>query len=319
MAEKTIEQRVTVWDGQRISKPGIYSRVPLDAYHGQDILDGPSVSSSNLRLLCSKSPKHFYDKWSGNPGRDDDEPSKSMILGRAAHHLALGQANFAKEFAMPPDEYPDKDTGELKKWTYGAAYCKRWRAKQQKLGLTVLSQDMSPAIIGMSRELARNPIVRNGGLGGLVEHSIFMRDEQTGLWIKVRPDAIPTTSVDAVDLKTIHSVLYDDIHNAIFECGYHQQAALTLDAFRLVLGMKSPTFTFVFVESKRPFCVVPYEPKMEMIDKGRQQNRWALDKIARCIEHKEWPGPANDGADVRYVEFKEWAQKRIDAQLEFEQ
>lgn len=313
----TIEDKVTVWDGKVITKPGIYSRVPLDVYHGQAICDGPSVSSSGLRTFCRKSAAHFFDEWSGNPDHEEAEPSKAMILDRAAHHLVLGEANFAKSFAMPPDEYPDRETGVLKKWTYQADYCKRWKARQQKAGLTILSQDMAEAIIGMSRALGRNPIVCGGGLAGLIEHSIFWRDDATGLWIKVRPDAIPTTSVDAVDLKTAHSVMHDDLQNVIFECGYHQQGALILEGFRRVLGMKSPTFTLVFVESKRPFCVAVYALKDEDLRRGDSQNRFALDKIARCIERKEWPGPA-DGSDARYIEMKEWAQKRIDSQLEFE-
>src|SRR6516165_9526480 len=68
------------WDGKAISKPGIYSGIPLEVYHSQKICDGPSVSSTGLRRtleINGGSPLHFWDEWSGNPdcAEPEDKPA----------------------------------------------------------------------------------------------------------------------------------------------------------------------------------------------------------------------------------------------------
>src|SRR5882672_1168301 len=199
------------WNSKPITKPGLYSGIPLERYHSADICDGPSVSSSGLRLCFSKSPAHFYAKWPGNPNFAEDEDKPHFILGRALHHLTLGEANFQKQFCVQPDEYPDAKSGELKKWTYGAGYCKEWRLKMHKAGLSILTPSDVASIRGMATTLSTHPLVKLGVLNGMIEYSMFWKDKETGLWLKSRPDAIPDTSTDFVDLKTTLSVLWPDM------------------------------------------------------------------------------------------------------------
>src|SRR5262249_9859680 len=103
------------WDGKKITKPGVYSRVPLDLYHKADICDGPSLSASRLKWLNPDvgSPAHFYTNWPGNPRYVEGDESKAMILGRAAHHLLLGEKFFANLFVLQPAEYVHHETGEV--------------------------------------------------------------------------------------------------------------------------------------------------------------------------------------------------------------
>lgn len=104
-----------VWDGQKVTKPGMYSKMPLADYHRGDICDGPSVSSSGLRTLWSKSPKHFWDKSPLNPNRvvdDDEDEKKALILGRATHHLMVEQARFSAEFIQRPRQRMRDERGK---------------------------------------------------------------------------------------------------------------------------------------------------------------------------------------------------------------
>lgn len=309
---KTIE-----WNGKRISKPGLYSQIPLGVYHSQAICDGLSVSSSGLRRCFSLSPAHFYATWSGNPNRAEDEERTHHIVGRAAHHLFLGEAYFSKLFAVQPAEYPDAKTGELKKWTYGANYCKAWRDEREAEGRAILTLSDVESIKGMAESLSKHPIITQGALNGMIERSIFHKDKDTGIWIKARPDAIPTSSVDFVDLKTTTSVLWRDLQDAIFRFGYHQQGALIRDAARKVLHIDRPTFTLVFVEKNKPHCVRIVTLKDNDLDRGEKQNRAALDTIARCIKSKHWPGPGGEREDAEHIELPEYAQKSIDDKLNF--
>lgn len=305
------------WSGKPITKPGLYSKIPLSQYHGQAICDGPSVSSSGLRRLFSESPAHFYAHWSGNPDYIDEADKKHFVLGRAVHHLMLGEPFFAKLFAAQPAEYPDAKTGELKPWTYNANYCKQWRIVQEKDGKAILTQSDIASIRGMAETLSKHPIVRAGALNGMIERSLFWRDKDSGIWIKSRPDSIPTTSTDFVDLKTCQSVLWRDMQNAVYENGYNQQAALVCESARKILGIEHPTFTLIFVEKTAPYCVRVVTLKDNDLARGERQNHAAIETIARCIKSGHWPGPGGEREDAEHLELPEYAQKSIDDRLEY--
>ena len=273
------------WNGRPITAPGFYSGVPIEVYHSQDICNGPSVSSSGLRHCLEEndgSPAHFYSTWSGNPKRIEQKDPAHFRLGRAAHHLLLGQPNFAKLFAISP--YENFRTNESKDWRDGEIL----------KGRTVLTQADIEIVRGMSARIGRN---RNivAMLSGKIELSGFWIDHQTGLWVKIRPDSVPTTapnSVDAADLKTATSVQRDACSRAITDFAYHQQAGLIIDGFDIIAGIHVATFSLVFIETDEPYCIVIKLLDDQDIELGRVQNRMALDTIARCIRENRWPGPS---------------------------
>lgn len=305
------------WDGKRITKPGIYAKVPISVYHGQDICDGPSVSSSGLRKIFAESPAHFFDEWSGNKNRKESDEEKShFVLGRAVHMLVLGEPFFAKLFAIQPAEYVDT-AGVVKKWTYNADRCKAWRADRWAEGRSILSGDDVDNIKGMSRSLGAHPLIRAGVLNGLIERSIIWRDKTTGLWIKARPDSIPGDSTDYVDLKSTRSVHWHDLTRTIADYSYHAQGALIRAGAREVLGLNNITFTLVFVEKTRPWCVRVVTLKDSDLDRGEKQNRVAMDTVAKCIEANNWPGPGGMRDDAEYIELPTWAQTTIDDRIKY--
>ena len=309
--------KTIAWNGKQIRAAGLYSLIGLDTYHSGDICNGPSVSSSGLRTLFSKSPAHFYAEWPGNPDAVEREDKAHFILGRAAHHLFLGEDYFSKLFAAPPREYPASTTGEMKPWTYLANFCKQWRTLQESEGKSVLTADDLDALRGMSETLSKHPIIKAGALNGMIERSVFWKDDVTKLWLKIRPDAIPTSSVDFVDLKTTTSVLWHDLQRTIADCGYHQQGALVRSGAREVLGISNPTFTLVFVEKRKPFCVRVVTLKDNDLDRGEKQNRLCIDAIDRCLKSGKWPGPGGLGRTRENIELPEWQQKQIDDRLQY--
>jgi hypothetical protein len=156
---------------------------------------------------------------------------------------------------------------------------------------------------------------------GLVERTIVYRDEPTGLWVKVRPDSIPTGSADFSGLKTTTSVAWIDMMRTISDLGYHQQGALVRSAVEKVLGIKRADFTFslAFIEKKRPYCVRAVQLKPDDLDLGEKENRIALDRFADCWAKKSWPGPGEDGTDIPYIDlttsYRERAKKRVELNL----
>lgn len=300
------------WDGSTITKPGLYADIPITLYHGQAICPGPSASSSNLRRMLEEndgSPAHAYSEWSGNPNRVEPEETAALRLGRAVHHLMLGAPGFAKEFIIRPDELPDGKTGELKAWHGSRTDCKKWLAAAEQSGRTVLKGEEVEQIKGMAETLGRHKLWRC--LTGKIEHSIIWQDKKTGIWLKCRPDAIPTDSGDFADLKSTISVQYHHLSRTITDYAYHQQAALIRTASREVLGIEMTSFSFVFIEKKPPYCVYIAMIKEDDLDRGERQNRKALDTMAECLKTNTWPGPG--GLDViTHIDLSDWYRTRVD-------
>lgn len=312
MKSKTIE-----WDGKPITAPGLYSKIPIEVYHSAEICDGPSVSSSGLRQIFNQSPAHFYAEWPGNPNRAEPKDKAHFTIGRAVHHLMLGEPYFAKLFAQQPDEYPDSKSGELKPWSNNSNFAKAWKTEQAAAGRTILTPNDVENIRGMAIRLGKHPLIRAGALNGMIERSIIWKDKATGIWVKSRPDSIPNDSGDFVDLKTTTSVLHRDLARTIAELGYHQQGALVRTAARTVLGIENPTFALVFVEKTSPWCPRVVTLKDNDLDLGERANRAALDAMAACLKAKDWPGPGGNREDAEYIELPEWAKKQTDERLTY--
>jgi hypothetical protein len=303
------------WDGKPISKPGIYAGIDIDLYHAAGICDSPSISSGGMRTIYNESPAHFFAEWRGNPKAVERKESRAFVIGRAAHHLHLGQDDFSSLFAIEPTEY-EADKGEIKPWNNNAKECRAWTSKRKEESKTILKPKEAEQIIGMAEELGRHPIVASGALNGAVERSMFWKDKKTGIWLKSRPDAIPGDSGDFVDYKTTDSVQWYDLMKSVASFGYHMQGSLICEAAREVLRVNNPSFTLVFQEKAPPYCVRVVTLKESDLARGAKQNRMALDTFAECLKTGVWPGPGGLREDAEFLELPEWAQKQIDERLE---
>lgn len=291
-----------------ITEPGIYSGVPMAIYHSQELCDGPSISSSGLRKIFNESPAHFYSTWDGNPDREDGGESAAFTLGRAAHHLLLGEDEFSTLFIGRPEEIGGKP------WQGNRTECKSWLAEQEATGRTVLKPDDIKVIRGMARSLAAHPLVKAGILNGKVEQSMVWKCKDTGLWKRARPDCIPNASGDFADLKTCVSVQTDDIQRSIFDHGYAQQGALICEGWHAITGNTASSFSLVFVEKSAPYCARVVTLRDEDLIRAERANYAAMETFSKCLTSNEWPGPGT--ADAEYLYMPEWAAKKIDYRLE---
>jgi hypothetical protein len=292
------------WDRKPITEPWIYSGVPMDIYHGANLCDGPSVSSSGLRKLSNQSPAHYWCESPYNPGRIEREETGALTLGRAAHHLLLGEDDFNTLYIVRPDKWDS--------WRTDAA--KAWKQDQEAAGRTVLLPGQLDVIRGMARSLAAHPLIDAGILNGAIEQTIVWKCKDTGVWLKARPDAIPNDAGDFADLKTTTSVQTADLARTIAEYGYQMQAAMISAGWHAITGNDVESFSFVFVEKAPPYCVRIVTLRDDDLARGERQNFVATKMFAECMKTGIWPGPG--AADAEYVSLPEWAQKRIDHQLE---
>lgn len=277
--------------GQPITEPGIYENIPMAVYHGRNLVDGPRISSSGLRTIFSESPLKYWKTSPLNPKRKEPKESEAFILGRAAHHIILGEADFRKHYSERPSEYDS--------WKTKAA--REHRAKELLDGRSCLDEKQIEAIRGIAGVLPdqdqpdeglRNcdVVVSNGLLKGLIEHSLVWRDKETGVWLCSRPDAIPQHDATFVDLKTTADADEEAIRRTLGELRYDMQAALARIGLRELAGIDLKWFCFVFVQKTSPYLVNPIEVTRSDMENAEADLRAAIRFFARCYERKSWPG-----------------------------
>lgn len=283
---------VRKWDGKPITENGWVSDIPIERYHSAGMCSGPSVSSTDLRTCWSHSPAKMFAFWAENPQREEREVTNAMLLGGCAHYLLLGEANFRQKYAAQPEEYPGPK-GEMKKWHMGADYCKEWVAFHEAKGFTIVTVKILNAIVKMAESLRILALVKDGLLRGHVETSGFFWDQESNLWLKVRPDVVPSDGPEFVDLKTAADVTTVALQNSIHTYGYNQQAALIAEVCE-GLGQPFDGFMCMFVETKAPYCARMAPLTDVDLGLGRQQNRDSLRRISASIKAGHWPGPGED-------------------------
>jgi hypothetical protein len=294
---------------------GIYSGVPMETYHSAKLCTGPSISSGGLRTIFNRSPAHYWTTSPYNQDRlEDQDESTALKFGRALHDLLFAHEQFKKLYVARPDTMPDEKTGEHKPFLLSRNVCKAWMQIQAKANRTVLTQLEYERLIGIGRALGQHDLVKRGALNGLIELSMVWQDAETGVWLKSRPDVIPTADLTFVDLKTTTDCRLPAIERAVANFGYTQQAALVAEACESLLGQPLKEFYLLFVEKEPPYSITTARIKDHEIVRGKRANRAALRRFASCYQAKQWPGPT-DG-QIFNIELPEWQQKTIDAQLE---
>src|SRR5262245_29611980 len=145
------------WDGKPITKPGIYYGMGIEDYHRHDICAGISISSSGLRKILIASPAHYWATSPINPERieEDENENRAFVIGRAMHHLALGEQTYALKFRTAPLRVPGAD-GVMRDWSLRTNSAKTWMAECRRAGLIGIQPGEYQQILGMAKALQRN-------------------------------------------------------------------------------------------------------------------------------------------------------------------
>ncbi|GLO70306.1 hypothetical protein MACH17_18230 [Phaeobacter inhibens] len=289
-------------DGEIVSEPGAF-RMSMAWYHSQEVCPGPSISSTGIRKAALESPHAFWKTWSGNPDRyPEKEPGDSLVLGRAAHSLILGDEVFEDHFIFVPEDAPRRPTStQIKaferdgKWSDaakdGAAF---WDAFDKKAdGRLLLSSEQMVKITYMAENLAANPLAVEVLKSDMIEVSLIWQDEATGLWLKSRPDCIPSNAHDFGDLKTFSPKSKDlrlSVQRSITDFGYAMQMALAVMGSEQVFGTTAENCALVFIQTTEPYDVIPVILDVDTLYWARCLIRDGLNKVAHGLATGDWPG-----------------------------
>ncbi len=310
VVEKIAPMAEIPWDGKTITKSGVYSGISLTDYHHKtDLFDGPSISKSTLKHILPAhggSPKAFWGRWAHNPHHIKPKPSKELDFGKAVHCLLLADEVFSEHFVLRPEKWKD--------WRTDAS--KAWRDEVEAAGKTIVTAEQIERIKLIAHDAAEYPLVKLGLLNGSVERTMAYKDEETGIWIRTRPDVKPLDGIFS-DLKTASKFDEDFLERQLFDNFYYGQAAMTRMACR-ALGIPFETFALLFVLNDDVPDTTHVEISPFDIDRGERAIRWALKTIRHGLDTGDWPGARPFNGGERHLKMKPWSAERLDQFLDLE-
>ena len=291
---------------QTVAGPGLY-KCSMDHYHSQDICPGPSVSSTGLRTAALKSPHAFWKTWDGNPDRypkKDDNPS--LTLGKAAHALILGDEVFDETFVYVPKDAPQRPTAaqiaafERKgEWSENAApRAEFWTEFDKRAkGRLLLKQEQVEHIQYMAESLNSSPMAVEVLTSDMIEISMIWQDPISGIWLKSRPDCLPTNGFDFSDLKTFSprgSDLILAAQRSVTDYGYALQMAMAIMGTEEVMAQSAERCALIFIQSSPPYEVIVIELDSESLYWAKVLLRDGLNKVAHGLKTGDWPFGAQE-------------------------
>ncbi len=306
-------------------RQGLVTGMPAHEYHS-----GPEASYSSLKRVW-ESPGKW--RWF----RDHPEPrSQAMIIGSAVDCLLFdGPKDFAVDYVAPPltpDDLPgwcklapngtrkadkavwdeikaeglvpikprDFDFDGLKLNTKSG---RGWREYNRRYGVTILTHKEVRQVEETVRAVLAYPLAGPLLDGATYQASLFWKDLETGFPCRSRPD-IMSRNLGWIDLKTSASAALHDFNRTITKLRYQWQAAMALDAAR-ILDLDIPEeWYWIVVEPTPPYRVEVSDPApLSLIEVGRDEYLCALRKFKLCYERDYWP--VSSGVPQPY-DLQEW-------------
>lgn len=257
---------------------GILYNVSAEDYHAER--EGPSLSSSIIKILCDESPLHA---WTAHPRLNPDyipEFTKEQDLGTIVHALLLQGETVAEllDFAdfRTKDARLARETARLSgkvpilgaKWPQVEAMVKAAHQQLEK------HADASDAFTGGSPE-------------------VTLRWEEDGVKCKARLDWLHEGFACIDDLKTTGiSANPDTFTRQMFANGLDIQSAWYLRGLKAITG-KDAEFRFVVIEASAPHALSVIGVGPDVLTIGQKKVMWALDRWRECLSEDRWPGYPN--------------------------
>lgn len=256
----------------------------IEALAGGEVLRVEGLSSDLYRAALGVSTTQIktfidcpYRYWAQYVEKSVTFENKPYFaFGRAGHTAVLEPEKFNLEYVRQPD---DIKTRAGAKWEY-------FNKRSGDEGKEVLTAEFYDAMPKLQKAIDANKWGKILTTGGVAEVSYFMRDVETNMIIKCRPDYEIRTPGGLIisDLKTSESVKPSKINRKFKDLGYHVQDAL----YSYIV--QPAQFVFVAIESKAPYIVTaPIEFDESVKRLGYLQFRKALKELRSCMKSNIWP------------------------------
>jgi hypothetical protein len=284
--------------------PGVYPGVPMLRYHRW-----PCASNSRLSKI-RQSPAHL------KAYLEQPTDSATFALGRATHAAILEPDVFSASYVLPErctaikkDKARCDNSGIV--YAGGEWFCGVHGKGIASVAnnVTVLPPADYRAALSMRDAVFAHPKAARLLSGkGEAELSALWQDETTGVMCKARLDRYsPIIAGGAiVDIKTTRNASPTAFERAIYEHGYHRQAAFYLQAAKAT-GLNAEHFVIVAVEKEPPFAVALYRVSEAAITAGEEQLKPLLALYGQCVASDTWPGYSENIEDIALPSYA-WSQ-----------
>lgn len=266
--------------------------MPNETYHNSS-----GISRSGLWEF-KRAPIHYWNRYL-NPDREIKASTPAMKLGELTHAMILEPEEFTKRYVFPlqleplPPALLMRDVG---KEMYEQSKEARRVVKAQNderleefnllvADREIITMDMYSQAKALADSVWRNDVAESLFKGVKVEQSIYFTHEETGLQVKVRPDAWVGSVV--TDLKTCIDASYRAFERAAFSSGYFLQAAMIHEALKSI-GIKMEKFIFFCVEKTGALATVYYPLDDDALQYGICQFNQLMQQFAWCKQNNQW-------------------------------
>lgn len=267
--------------------------MPAAEYHA-DPCQVPSLSSSIVKTLLSKSPAHArYEHPRLNPAFVVVEEAK-FDVGTVAHELLL-----EGEAAVAVLDFPN--------WATNAA--KEARDEARAAGQTPLLAKDWDRVEAMAnaarRQLEMFDLDPAPFTNGLPEQALLW-EESDGVWCRARFDWIHDDLSAVDDLKTTGaSAEPGSWAKTMFGIGGDIQAAFYLRGLRKALDA-DPVWRFVVQENYPPYALSVVTLSLEVLANAEMKVDHAISLWSSCIRDNVWPGYTREPGTI---ELPGWASR----------
>ena len=278
-------------------------------------------SSSALKEVL-KSPRHYLIYKNEDLHAKDES---HFTLGTFIHSAFLEPSKFDKVKVLPaegnknsiagvtrlicyywgllgvsPDAFlADMKMAELKELLFGL------EQQASNAGYTFIDADMAQVV-----KVVRSSFMTYGGgiiprliANGRTEVSMYGRDPETGLKVKIRPDCmLLEEQVGAniiLSVKTTCATSPDAFMRDAAKFRYELAEGMYLDVASAITGRKFSGTLMLVAQTCIPFQCFLVWLNAEDLECGKYKYRLAIDMVRECKEHNSWPGfevYAEDGA-----------------------
>lgn len=204
--------------------------VPLDRY----LADTTCLSSSRLRRMLGVSPF---------PDRPDAPPTWPMRFGTWAHEALLEPETYAQRLAQRRAMHATVVTAASDD---PHALDLAFKLREEPDDLDELS------VAAIVQTVHRLPEIGPQLDRSLRERVLVKRDAGSGLWIRIRPDALDVDAGTLIEFKTVEKLAGADFMQHALRMGYDVQAGLYLHLLEAHLGV-ALDFRFIVAERTAPF------------------------------------------------------------------
>ena len=276
-----------------ITEPGIYN-LNEETYHG-DPVEGGSLSPSSAKYLIPGDPFDGCPRKFAYKRDTPQKPKTAFDTGHVVHKLVLGEGN---QIVVV----------DAKDWRTKAA--QEAKAEAYKKGHIPCLRETHDAAQAMAKALYAHPFAGDLFKYGKAERSLFWKDPEYGVWLRTRPDWMPTKSDIFPDYKTAASAAIGPFQRQAYNIGYCIQAAFRIEGIKALGIHPDPKFVFVVQEKEPPHMVTVFQPTPNEIQWGRIFMRKAISEFAKCQTEDDWT--REYATDIVQGIFPSWAEPKLE-------